>query len=314
VRQLGWFERLSLSKEVTLAVLMGGEDEEDWDLQPEGDAVIVGTQDMLLSRALNRGYASNRARWPIQFGLLNNDCCWVLDEVQLMGPGLRTSAQLDAFRAMFGSHGPAWTLWMSATLQPEWLATADFRPNSAEFIKLRDEDKDEDKARPLAEVIKASKPLRKAENTCEGAPALAREILQAHHPESRTLVVVNTVRKAVELYRCLEKAKKEADAKAEIILLHSRFRPPDRQTKTDALLAKPGPYGTIVVSTQVVEAGVDVSAMAMFTELAPWSSLVQRFGRCNRRGEYKNGEAAVFWIDIEKGERKRSSTLRAERH
>ena len=42
---------------------------------------------MLLSRALNRGYAASRARWPVQFGLVNNDCCWVLDEVQLMGPG-----------------------------------------------------------------------------------------------------------------------------------------------------------------------------------------------------------------------------------
>lgn len=37
-----------------------------------------------------------------------------------------------------------------------------------------------------------------------------------------------------------------------------------------------------VVATQAVEAGVDVSARVLITELAPWSSLVQRFGRCNR--------------------------------
>ncbi len=36
----------------------------------------------------------------------------------------------------------------------------------------------------------------------------------------------------------------------------------------------------------------------MFTELAPWSSLVQRFGRCNRYGEYKSNSSQVFWIDI----------------
>ena len=53
---------------------------------------------MLLSRTLNRGYAASRARWPVEFGLLNNDCLWVLDEVQLMGSGLVTTAQLDAFR------------------------------------------------------------------------------------------------------------------------------------------------------------------------------------------------------------------------
>ena len=34
----------------------------------------------------------------------------------------------------------------------------------------------------------------------------------------------------------------------------------------------------IIVATQVVEAGVDISATTLVTELSPWSSLVQRFG------------------------------------
>jgi CRISPR-associated endonuclease/helicase Cas3 len=54
--------------------------------------------------------------------------------------------------------------------------------------------------------------------------------------------------------------------------------------------------GRIAVATQVVEAGVDVSAKTLFTELAPWASLVQRFGRCNRFGEHKEG--MVFWLNI----------------
>jgi CRISPR-associated endonuclease/helicase Cas3 len=40
----------------------------------------------------------------------------------------------------------------------------------------------------------------------------------------------------------------------------------------------------IIVATQVVEAGVDISAGCVITELAPWPSLVQRFGRCARYG------------------------------
>ncbi len=67
--------------------------------------MLIGTQDMLLSRALNRGYALGRARWPLPYGLLNNDCLWVFDEVQLMGSGLATTAQLAAFRAKFGVWG-----------------------------------------------------------------------------------------------------------------------------------------------------------------------------------------------------------------
>ena len=79
-------------------ILMGGEDAGDWDIHPECPAILIGTQDMLLSRALNRGYGMSRYRWPMHFGLLNNDCLWVLDETQLMGVGVETSAQLDGFR------------------------------------------------------------------------------------------------------------------------------------------------------------------------------------------------------------------------
>ena len=53
------------------------------------------------------------------------------------------------------------------------------------------------------------------------------------------------------------------------------------------------------MATQAVEAGVDISARTLITELAPWSSMVQRFGRCNRTGEDERGE--IFWVDV--GER-----------
>jgi CRISPR-associated endonuclease/helicase Cas3 len=63
--------------------IMGGADPDgDWHLFPEERAILIGTQDMLLSRALNRGYASGRARWPVDFGLLSHDALWVMDEVQ----------------------------------------------------------------------------------------------------------------------------------------------------------------------------------------------------------------------------------------
>ena len=42
---------------------------------------------------------AGRARWPLEFGLLNNDCFWVFDEIQLMDTGLATSFQLDAWRS-----------------------------------------------------------------------------------------------------------------------------------------------------------------------------------------------------------------------
>src|SRR5206468_2268225 len=123
-----WLKNLDLQEKVCVHVLMGGEEAEDWDVHPERDAILIGTQDMLLSRALNRGYGMSRYRWPMHFGLLNNDCLWVMDETQLMGPGLWTSGQLDWMRNhRFGVTKPCVTWWMSATNSAVFLDTPDRR-------------------------------------------------------------------------------------------------------------------------------------------------------------------------------------------
>lgn len=50
-----------------------------------------------------------------------------------------------------------------------------------------------------------------------------------------------------------------------------------------------GTQDMLLSRAQAVEAGVDISATVLFTELAPWSSLVQRFGRANRYAELPDG-------------------------
>lgn len=282
---------------IAATVLMGGEDRDEWDLYPERDAIIIGTQDMLLSRALNRGYGMSRYRWPVHFGLLNNDCLWVMDEVQLMGRGLTTSTQLQAFRNILGTmQAPAKTIWMSATLERDWLDTVDYEhfAENLDVFSLRLEDVESSR---IKKKISAVKMLRPASSAIRNMKDLAKEIVQKHHPGTRTLVVLNTVRRAVELFNALKKTNPDAH----LILVHSRFRPPDRKRIIEDLIKIPGGSGTIVISTQVVEAGVDISARTLFTELAPWTSLVQRFGRCNRSGEYPDGE--VYWLDIPTGKK-----------
>ena len=97
-----WIEALELANRLGVHVRMGGEGVDGWDLYPQREAILIGTQDMLLSRALNRGYGMSRYRWPMHFGLLNDDCLSVFDEIQLMGSGLATTAQLEAFRKKLG--------------------------------------------------------------------------------------------------------------------------------------------------------------------------------------------------------------------
>jgi CRISPR-associated endonuclease/helicase Cas3 len=89
-RLKGYFNALRAGRpemEVGVHQLMGGAIDEEWARMPDKAWVLVGTQDQLLSRALNRGYAMSRFEWPVHFGLLNNDCRWLIDEVQLMGRG-----------------------------------------------------------------------------------------------------------------------------------------------------------------------------------------------------------------------------------
>lgn len=232
-----------------------------------------------------------------------------------MGSGLATSAQLAAFREKFGVWGHCPTLWVSATLRPEWLNTVDFRARVARGLNRHELAKSEWRASnsPLTDRLKAVKTLARTGAAADDPRSLAKEIHDAHQPGTLTLVVVNTVRKAVQLYEALiaapgaTKRGKRAAAQTpllpaeDVLLLHSRFRPPERKAKLEKLLQMQE-TGGIVVATQVVEAGVDISARTLFTELSPWASFVQRVGRCNRKGEFKQAE--VFWIDVEVDDKK----------
>lgn len=287
-----WIGRLGLTEDVPIYTLMGGDMDRDWDRCPEQEAVLVGTQDQLLSRALNRGYTMSRYRWPVQCGLLNSDCLWVLDEVQLMGPGLPTSVQLQAFRDALGTWGACQSMWMSATLDPAAMRTVD-SPRWPEPLTLAPSDW----ASPsLAKRLQARKNLA-ALDLRAGARGYARdlatEITRLHRPDSLTLVIQNTVRRAQETAAQLRASRQ---AGAEIVLLHSSFRPPDRERAVARITAELGAEGRIVVATQAVEAGVDLSAHTLITELAPWPSFVQRCGRCNRGGEFP--DADVVWVDV----------------
>jgi len=278
-----------LLQPISVATLLGGSLDTEWDAQPDKPAILVGTQDQLLSRALMRGYGTSRYRWPIHFAWLHNDCRWVFDEVQLMGPGLSTATQLHAFRERLGTCGACESVWMSATLDEGRLDTVDVRGRDWRRFGLTDEEKRHPR---LAQLLGASKPLERVAGDPAEPGQLAEVILGLHVASSRTLVVINRVDRARELFRALREHRGDVETR----LLHSRFRPAERRPLQAEVLADD--WAGVLVSTQAIEAGVDVSARTLVTELAPWSSLVQRFGRCNRRAEHGPGEARVAWIDL----------------
>ena len=311
---VGWLTKLSAAStawkarlpdaETDVHVLMGGADEAPWFERPERPAILIGTQDLLLSRALLRGYAMSRFRWPVDFALLHNDAQWVFDEVQLMNAGLATAAQLEGFRCRFGTELPSASLWLSATLHPEWLRTVDHASASVVWRVPGDFPGDAGSPR-VHTLIDAPKPIAPAASRPASAKkgdlrsyatALAAEVRAAHQPGRLTLLIVNTVARAQQVHDALTKAGVPADRLA---LIHSRFRPDDRAVQM-AKLPRPGEERDLIaVATQAVEAGVDLSAAVLITELAPASALVQRFGRVNRYGELnETGGGTIRWVDL----------------
>jgi CRISPR-associated endonuclease/helicase Cas3 len=266
--------------------LLGGSEDNNVTVRPDEAAIMVGTQDILLSRALNRGYARKPFRWPIDFALLNNDCLWVLDEVQLLGDGLATSTQLAAFRQGFGGFGPAESCWISATFDPAWLTTVDFDGD----VRVIEPDAEDLKNETVKKRIHAEKRVEQAPATCRLPGGAAEFVAEEHRAGTLSLVIANTVRRAVEIRRELEN-KTGADVR----LLHSRFRAADRKEHLDAVLGDLPEAGRIVVATQVIEAGIDLDASLMVTDLAPYVSMVQRFGRVNRKG--KRAGCRIYWVD-----------------
>ena len=282
-----WLARLGLDADVDLHVVQGGVGwtDRDWRLAPDRDAVLVGTIDMLLSRALNRGYADRRWHWPMSFGAFNNGAHWVFDEIQLMDVATPNTRQLQSFRDTLGTALPTASTWMSATVDDRLLRTVD-RPDIESKVELSGNDRQGRLGRRLDAVRVIEKidlPDQKPEQ------GLAQELVARHQPGSLTLAVFNTVDRACATWRSLRKLAPDA----EVVLLHSRYRPADRAAHTTAVLSPPGPAGKIVVSTQVLEAGIDLSAALLFTEAAPWPSIVQRAGRCNRDGTQH--DARLLW-------------------
>ncbi|MDE0152342.1 MAG: CRISPR-associated helicase Cas3' [Gammaproteobacteria bacterium] len=305
-----WLQNLNIlgnagEGKISVHLLMGSEPNlKTWAEHPEEDMVLIGTQDMLLSRALMRGYGMSRYQWPIHFALLHNDCLWAFDEVQLMGAGLTSSAQLEAFRRKFPLAKSSHSIWLSATLKRDWLDTVDLRDQLPDFNSLGLTDADRTQ---VAERLEARKALHgpclsltseatKKDGMKAYIEELSQIILEKHHPDSQTLVILNRVDRAQQLFRQIRQARTEHDD----LLIHARFRPTERCRQNKKLKLNATAANRIIVATQAIEAGVDISSKTLFTELAPWSSLVQRFGRCNRYGEYKaDNPAQAFWIDIE---------------
>ncbi|WP_051709067.1 CRISPR-associated endonuclease Cas3'' [Streptomyces sp. NRRL S-350] len=269
-----WLERLDLAGEVGLHLIAGAAAQEGaWRRHPERTAVLVGTHDMLLSRALMRGYADARTMAPVSYALLHTDAQWVFDEAHLLGPGLSTGIRLQRLRDESGTAAATRTMWMSSVRGPAGLGGRTVRAPDTTGTLRRIGRLDVPPGRYVA--------------------ALAEAVTAAHVPGTRTVVVLNSPERARAVHAGL------AARGCEALLLHPHFRAADLHR---VLAAAEGAHGLVLVATPALEAGLDLSSRTLVTELAPWASLVQRAGRCNRHGEHPDGGDLLWCTPPEGGD------------
>ena len=116
------------------------------------------------------------------------------------------------------------------------------------------------------------------------------EIIKKQAQNNKVLVIVNTVNKAIELYLKLENEKL-----CNVNLLHSRFIYKDRSKKEEQIkeFSQNREEKGIWITTQIVEASLDIDFNYLYTEMSTLDSLFQRLGRCYRSREYKGKDENI---------------------
>jgi CRISPR-associated endonuclease/helicase Cas3 len=118
------------------------------------------------------------------------------------------------------------------------------------------------------------------------------EFRKIYNTKNSYLIVLNTINSSINVYNEIKKLIKDQDR---ISYLSTNIIPKERAKRIkdikDALKNK---EKIIVVSTQVVEAGVDINLDVVVRDIGPIDSIIQVAGRCNREGKEKKGMVYVF--------------------
>jgi len=159
-------------------------------------------------------------------------------------------------------------------------------------------------AREVALEVEAGSSSLAVCNTIDAARNLAARLRDAvdtfnvQQAYARTLPFRESEEKALD--RLAARIADEAgnQDRVPVLQLTTRNRPRDRRCLiglAKRLLADEVPLA--LVSTQLVEAGVDVSFDTVFRDLAPMDSIVQAAGRCNRSAGGDTGTVTVWWLE-----------------
>lgn len=268
-------------------------------------AIIAATPDMYGSRALFRGYGSTKAARPRETALLTMDTVMVLDEAHMNRQLLHTTQRIAELQKREVNLGVPILQVVETTATP---STEDSGSTTL-GVDIEALDKPNDKElrkRVYSHKELMLRPIDKWDGKPGNHPVvdaavgaikefLARRGAGEDSKKAHTVgCIVNHVRTAISIKEELAKDL----AEDEVQLLVGRMRPYDLQKlqkKHSELFTTEGDMSVkVVVATQTLEVGIDVDFADLVTELAPASSLAQRFGRVNRLGHRDDSKVVVI--------------------
>jgi CRISPR-associated endonuclease/helicase Cas3 len=295
--------------------------EDDWARTPSQPTILCSTVDQVGSRLLFRGYGVSDSMKPVHAGIFGSDCLILLDEAHLSEPFRQTLGWVkrykgNSWRESKDAIAPWGLSLLTATpgkevdvpfgLDDEDYANSILRARwgaskPALLIELGKPKQDKDAANDDEEAAEPDKVADKqridefVKQAVKGLEALKERGLD--HPPVLA-VVVNRVARARGIF---EELRKRPDAEEiESILMIG----PSRSIERNELAKRLYPIKTgnprnpekplLIVSTQCIEAGVDIDLDGLITEAAPLDALRQRFGRLNRAGRKISPYAAII--------------------
>ena len=172
-------------------------------------------------------------------------------------------------------------------------------------IEMRD---NADLTSDLAEVFEGFQRVQ-IENVCEDGGVsineIAGEIVHSAEEIGDVLCIVNLTEQARNLYEKVSELAQISERDIHVVHLSTKMCPAHRKEvlrtvreELDTRQEYPE-QRLICISTQLIEAGVDVSFPVVYRALAGFSSIAQAAGRCNRHGEMERGIVRLFTLENE---------------
>lgn len=250
----------------------------------EGDLVFT-TIDQTLSSLLGVPYALSRGRANLNTGAVVSSYL-VFDEFHLFPPDGALKTTLQVLRLLRDiTPFVLMTATFSSTMLEELKTVL-----AAEVVSVEPEE--------LLKIPSQQEKVRRF-HAVNGV-LTAEQVLERHG--QRSIAICNTVERAQELYSEL----RDKVGENRVMLLHSRFTSEDRKVKEDQVRREFGKdkgsrlaRDLILVATQVIEVGLDISCEVLHTEVAPAASILQRAGRCARFAGEK-GDVYIYNVPPDK--------------